>query len=361
MDLLLSNVPAVGNDADRAVFHSRVSNAVNGILSEKYNVEKPRVSVIPFEKMAAANDKTVEPRQKKEDDVSFVIEAREPQYSFDQIVLEEAVLKELRYSIQFERVRDKVYLEWGLSKIEPCPKLALNFHGESGTGKTMAAHGIADAMKRKIILASYAEIESKYHGDGPKNVKKLFQIAADANAVLFIDEADSLLSKRLTNVTQGSEQAINSMRSQLLIQIEQFSGVVIFATNLASNYDSAFVTRIKSIKFEKPNKDMRKKLWEIMLLPGLPLDNNLDVEKLALIDDVCGRDIKNAVVKAAIQCAIDNEPCITEHILEETLRSIIESNRQVTGRDLSETERLEIGKKVSRHLRKKNKLKRGFL
>ncbi|MBR8840228.1 MAG: AAA family ATPase [Stigonema ocellatum SAG 48.90 = DSM 106950] len=52
------------------------------------------------------------------------------------------------------------------------------------------------------------------------------------NAVLFIDEADSLLSKRLLHVTQGSEQAINSIRSQLFICLEQYQGIVIFATNL---------------------------------------------------------------------------------------------------------------------------------
>jgi len=205
MELTLSNIPNFGNEADKAIFNSRVSNAVNDILSEKYKVPDPKVRVTDA---SARKNNTPEPENKKEDEtdnVSFSIEAREPQYTFDQIILEDSVLEELQYSIKFEKVRDKVYTEWGLSKIEPCPKLALNFHGESGTGKTMAAHSMANAMGRKIILASYAEIESKYHGDGPKNVKKLFQIASDTNAVLFIDEADSLLSKRLTNVTRLRE------------------------------------------------------------------------------------------------------------------------------------------------------------
>jgi ATP-dependent 26S proteasome regulatory subunit len=354
MDMLLVNLPSIADSADRAILNSRIANAVNGMLSDKYKMAQPRISVKPFDGKQIKVGKERENKDGKENDSPLLIEAMEPQYTFGQIVLEESVLQELQYAIKFEHVRDKVYNEWGLSKIEPCPKLALNFHGESGTGKTMAAHGIANAMGRKIILASYAEIESKYHGDGPKNVKKLFQIASDTNAVLFIDEADSLLSKRLTNVTQGSEQAINSMRSQLLIQIEQFSGVVIFATNLASNYDSAFVTRIKSILFTKPNQDMRKKLWEIMLLPQIPLDNNVDVEKLSLIDDVCGRDIKNAIVKAAIKTAIDNEPFITQNILEESLRSIIESNKQVTGK-LTEAEKAEISEKIKLKLNKRNK------
>jgi SpoVK/Ycf46/Vps4 family AAA+-type ATPase len=92
----------------------------------------------------------------------------------------------------------------------------------------------------KIIEASYAHIKSMYHGEGPKNVEALFYAAQAQNAILFIDEADSLLSRRLTNVNQGSEQAINSMRSQLLICLERFKGVVIFATNLVQNYDPAF-------------------------------------------------------------------------------------------------------------------------
>jgi len=348
MKLTLSNIPDFSSETERNIFISRVPTAVNNILSEKHKISKPDVIVAPavpeIEPHKANAKKTAE-----EDAGSFSIEAQVPQFTFDQIVLEEKVLEELQDSIKFESVKEKVYTEWGLSKIEPCPKLALNFHGESGTGKTMAAHGLANAMGRKIILASYAEIESKYHGDGPKNVKKLFQIASDTNAVLFIDEADSLLSKRLTNVTQGSEQAINSMRSQLLIQIEQFTGVVIFATNLASNYDNAFVTRIRSIQFKKPDFAMRKKLWEIMLLPQLPLEEGMDIDKLASIENICGRDIKNAVVKAAIKTAINGEACVTRQLLEDTLNSIIESNKGIAS-NLPEDEKKAIGEKIKEKL-----------
>jgi ATP-dependent 26S proteasome regulatory subunit len=348
MDIVVSGVPVFQGD-DKAIFFSRISTAVGNILSDRYNTVNPKVSVL--EKNSQAKQNANEKKDDPDDKSQFSIEAQNPQYTFEQIVLEENVYKELMYAIKFEGVREKVYTEWGLSKIEPSPKLALNFHGDSGTGKTMAAHGIANAMGRKIILASYAEIESKYHGDGPKNVKKLFQIAAEQDAVLFIDEADSLLSKRLTNVTQGSEQAINSMRSQLLIQIEQYSGVVIFATNLARNYDKAFVTRIKSVNFKKPDLKMRRKLWQIMLLPRLPLSDDIDLDKLASIDNVCGRDIKNAVVKAAIQTAIDDQEAITQTVLEDTLKAIIESNNEV-GSELNEKEKKEIAAKIKQKIEK---------
>jgi ATP-dependent 26S proteasome regulatory subunit len=365
MDIAIANLPDFSNEADKAIFVSRVSNAVNDMLMEKYKIAKPNTKIALADKKTTVNtvpqNSTVKDGEKDESgEENTPITLRDPQFTFDQLVLEDAVMEELHYSIKFESVKYKVYEEWGLKKIDPSPKLALNFHGPSGTGKTMAAQAIAHVMGKKIILASYAEIESKYHGDGPKNVKKLFNFALENNAVLFIDEADSLLSKRLTNVTQGSEQAINSMRSQLLIQIEQFSGIVIFATNLAENYDGAFVTRIKSIHFKKPNQDMRKALWKKMLLDTLPLDSQINAEQLSEIDDICGRDIKNAVVKAAIKVAIDGDTAITQKTLEDSIHAIIESNKEIKSEpkgNLTDAEKKDIGHKIKLQL-KKDKIRR---
>ncbi|MDR2798835.1 MAG: AAA family ATPase [Treponema sp.] len=291
---------------------------------------------------------------------TVLLELKEPRFTLDQVILDDKIVEELQYVIKFEQVRDKVYNKWGLSKIEKSPKQALNFWGDSGTGKTMTAEALANVIGKKIILASYADIESKYHGDGPKNARYLFEFAAENDAVLFIDEADSLLSCRI-NATQGAEQAANSLRSELLIQIEKFSGIVIFATNLASNYDKAFVTRIKSIHFEKPNQELRRKLWEKLLFDEdiyLPFDANnpINVEKLSSIDDICGRDIKNAVIKTAVKTAINRDVFILQKNLEDTINEIVESNNKVTG-ELSATEKKEIGEKIQRQIRKKEKRK----
>ncbi|MDR2782748.1 MAG: ATP-binding protein [Treponema sp.] len=355
MDIVLTNLPYIQDSGDKSILNTRVTRAVNDMLEERYQINKPNVTVAaakPTGRDGSSRGKNEPDNEKPDEAVS--INLREPQFTFDQLVLDDKVMEELQYSIKFESVRDKIYEEWGLKKIDPSPKLALNFHGPSGTGKTMAAQAIANVMQKKIILASYAEIESKYHGDGPKNVKRLFNFAAENDAVLFIDEADSLLSRRLTNVTQGSEQAINSMRSQLLIQIEQYSGVVIFATNLAENYDGAFVTRIKSIHFKKPDFEMRRKLWEKMLISTLPLDPEISLEKLAQIEDICGRDIKNAVVKAATKTAIDGDAVITQKHLEDAVRDIIESNKNVSQKQgsLSEEKKQEITRKIKQSLRR---------
>ena len=65
--------------------------------------------------------------------------------------------------------RKKIYEDWGFGEVDPQPKAILSFWGPPGTGKTMCAHGIANAMNQKILAVNYAEIESKYAGESPKN------------------------------------------------------------------------------------------------------------------------------------------------------------------------------------------------
>ena len=206
-------------------------------------------------------------------------------------------------------------------------------------------------FKKQILVASYAQIESKFHGDGPKNVEAIFYAAERDQAVLFIDEADSLLSKRLTNVTQGSEQAINSMRSQLLICLEQFKGVVIFATNLVANYDRAFETRVRNVHFPLPDRENREAIWRQHLFfeAGPPLAEDISLTELAEVDNVCGRDIKNAVIDAALRVAQDNRANITMQDLSDALTQIKASriSRQAPVATPSEKDKLTIMEKVS--------------
>ena len=92
------------------------------------------------------------------------------------------------------------------------------------------------------------------------------------------------------------------MRSQLLISLEKFSGICIFATNLISNYDRAFETRVQNIFFPMPDKETRLRIWQ-SLPRELPLAEDVLFEELSNIEGLCGRDIKNAVIDAATRVA----------------------------------------------------------
>lgn len=251
--------------------------------------------------------------------------AREPLYGFDFLVVPDDLMETLLSAVDLILVRELVFNEWNLKSIEPFPRAALNFHGQPGTGKTLAAHAVASYLKKPILTASYAQIESKYVGDGSKNVEAVFHAAERDNAVLFIDESDSLLSRRLVDVTQGAEQAINSMRSQLLICLENYQGIVIFSTNLIENYDRGFETRMRHVHFPMPDRKSRVQLWKRHLPEQLPCDPDVDPEELAELEDICGRDIKNAVIDAALRSARKGGRFIHKHELVEAVIRIRDS------------------------------------
>ena len=164
---VIKNIPDHIPDIDKVIFKSRIDVAYRDLL--KVTDEIPEV---------VQKEHKDSPRQQQQDTehgiVNFSALAITPLYTFDRLILPEETLLALKNAANIFKVKQKVFVDWGLYEIEPHPKSALNFYGPSGTGKTMAAHAIASLLGKKIIVASYAEIESKYHGDGPKNVKALF-------------------------------------------------------------------------------------------------------------------------------------------------------------------------------------------
>ena len=126
----------------------------------------------------------------------------------------------------------------------------------------MSAHAIASALGKKLICVNYADIESKYVGETSKNLTRLFNDPNNRDDIIFFDEADALLSKRVTDMSSATDVSVNQTRSVLLTLLNSYEGMVIFATNFISNYDSAFMRRIHyHIRFNLPNAELRKKLW----------------------------------------------------------------------------------------------------
>lgn len=216
-----------------------------------------------------------------------------------------------------------IYVDWNFRSVDPLGLgTIVNFYGPPGTGKTLAAEAVAGTLGLPFIQIGIAEIESKYMGETAKNIKKAFAEAAHHGAVLFFDEADTLLGKRLSSVTQGVDNEVNSMRSTMLIELERFEGVVIFATNFAKNYDEAFRSRINyHVKFVLPDLAARTALWERMLVPEIPLHE----ERQTVIDwcaelseGLSGREIRTcmrlALPKALLDVAHETPELTLEHL-----------------------------------------------
>lgn len=296
-------------------FQGRVSWQ-DGLLKAKNNSNQSPISDKSSEEVDKRRQDTMNELDKSKKSAekfdyekrALMYQAEDPQYTFESLCIPDSVKEQIFTALDRIKYEREVFEEWGLKVIMPNPVCALSFFGMPGTGKSLAADAIASYMKKKIIRTSYADIENKYVGEGPKNVSAVFLAAENQDAVLLIDEADSLLSKRLVNVQEASGQAINSMRSQLLISLEHFHGIVIFTTNMIVNYDAAFISRLINIEFTLPDKEMRAEIWRKHLLPrsngehqlAIPLDEDIDFDALAESFELSGRDIRGAAVDACL-------------------------------------------------------------
>ena len=226
-----------------------------------------------------------------------------PQVRFDDVYLEQGTREDIDNTLAILKYRKKLFDEWKLGNgADGTRAIVLNFWGPSGTGKTMTAEAIGSYINQKVLQVNYAQLESKYVGETPKNISKIFKIATEQNAILVFDEADSFLGKRLTSITQSADYGVNITRSVMLMELERFKGVVIFTTNLIKNYDDAFKRRIlASIEFKTPDETGRTILWTKYLRKNIPVSPTITPSNLAKkYVGITGADIKDIVLVAAI-------------------------------------------------------------
>ena len=249
----------------------------------------------------------------------------EPRYSMDDVYLEEREKKQIITTLNIKKHENIIYRQWGFKDSYSGNRpVIFNFFGVPGTGKSMAAEAVGKYLGKKIYSINYANLESKYVGQTPKNIKKAFEKASADDAVLVFEEADSFLGKRLTNITQSADYGVNITRSVMLLELEKFSGVVIFTTNLLENYDEAFKRRIlASVEFKMPDEKGRKAIFDVHIPAKLPLEEGVNSEALAKeFTKVSGADIKDIIFIAAVN-AIERSEKEKNHKQEEIIKSVV--------------------------------------
>jgi SpoVK/Ycf46/Vps4 family AAA+-type ATPase len=260
------------------------------------------------------------------------VETITPRRTLADVILPPATRRTLDEALSQVRSHALIFGTWGLGERHGTGLgLAFNFAGPPGTGKTICAEAIAHALGMRLLVVRYAELESMWAGETPKNVAGVFRLAAEQRAVLFFDEADAVATRRAVGVQQPYQREANTVVNVLLRELEQFNGVVIFATNLAANFDPAFERRIRThVLFEMPGVEERERIWEVQMHPDkTPLAADVDFRSLAERYPVSGGDIKNAVLKAATTAAAepgpDEDKRIHQHHLARAIEEVVAS------------------------------------
>lgn len=193
------------------------------------------------------------------------------------------------------------------------------FYGSPGTGKTLAATLIGKKTGRDVYRIDLSTVVSKYIGETEKNLSKLFDRAERKNWILFFDEADALFGKR-TNVKDSHDRYANQEVSYLLQRIEYFDGMIILATNMKSNIDSAFMRRFQNIvHFPIPKADERLTLWKNTFPERIWLDDTVDLQKLANDHELTGAHIANIVSHCALKAIANGTLKLSTSLIRESI------------------------------------------
>ncbi len=122
------------------------------------------------------------------------------------------------------QIRDQLEEVWSISRLQPQQgRCILNFYGPPGTGKSRAALATAHKIGKPLYQVDYSSVISKYLGDTAKHIKLAFERATHHGAALFLDEADSLLSRRVS-LGESCATSINQNRNTLMQELDRFEG-----------------------------------------------------------------------------------------------------------------------------------------
>ena len=236
--------------------------------------------------------------------------------SWDDLVLGDDVVADVKEFIARVQHRRRVYDQWGFGrKVAKGLGLSALFSGPPGTGKTMCAGLIADALQLDLYQVDLSKVVSKWIGETEKNLGGLFDAAEAGHAILLFDEADSLFAKR-TQVQSSNDRYANLEVNYLLQRMEAFAGITILTTNNDTAVDEAFTRRLSlKVDFPVPERDERERLWRALLPAEAALGPDIDYPALADRYEMTGGYIKNAAVRAAFLAAADGTAITTAHLV----------------------------------------------
>jgi hypothetical protein len=238
-----------------------------------------------------------------------------PRYGWDDLVLPEDKMRQLRAVEARVRLRAQVHRQWGFGqKLSRGKGLSVLFTGPSGTGKTMAAEVLSGALSLTLYQIDLSCVISKYIGETEQHLSAIFREAESSQTLLFFDEAEALFGRR-TEVKDAHDRYANIEVNYLLQRIEQYEGIVVLATNLHRNLDEAFLRRLSEvIEFPSPDEAAREQIWR-KHFPAAAPTQGIDFAALARQFKLTGGNIRNVALAGAYAAAQDGTAIDMAHLI----------------------------------------------
>lgn len=238
-----------------------------------------------------------------------------PMATWEDLVLPVGQMRTLRAIVAAVQQRSQVYESWGFGrKSDRGLGISALFAGSSGTGKTLSAEVLAQALQLDLYRIDLSAVVSKYIGETEKNLRRIFDAAEQGGAILLFDEADALFGKR-SEVKDSHDRHANIEVSYLLQRMETYRGLAILTTNFKSAIDPAFLRRIRFVvSFPFPDVAQRIEMWQ-RVFPAQTPTHGLAPDKLAQLT-VPGGNIYSIAMNAAFLASAQSSPVQMVHLLQ---------------------------------------------
>jgi transitional endoplasmic reticulum ATPase len=208
-----------------------------------------------------------------------VIRSEVPEVTYEDLGgIKDAIVK-IREMIELPLKYPELFQRLGID-----PPKGVLILGPPGTGKTLLAKAVANESDAYFTSINGPEIMSKYYGESEQHLRDVFKEAeSNAPAIIFIDELDSIATKR-AEVTGEVERRVVAQLLSLMDGLKTRKNVIVIgATNRPEAIDTALRRPgrfDREIELRVPDKSGRKEIFQIHTR-SMPLTPDVDLDELA--------------------------------------------------------------------------------